>query len=64
MGYPLFVKPVRSGSSFGIARIAQPDKLLPAVREAAAHDEEVILEQAVPGFEVGCAVLPSAWWTR
>ncbi len=57
VGYPLFVKPVRSGSSFGIARIAQPDKLLPAVREAAAHDEEVILEQAVPGFEVGCAVM-------
>lgn len=57
LGYPLFVKPVRSGSSFGITRVTQPAGLLPAVEEAFGHDREVLLEEAVDGFEVGCAVL-------
>ena len=57
LGYPLFVKPVRSGSSFGITRVAEPAGLLPAVEEAFGHDREVVLEEAVDGFEVGCAVL-------
>ena len=57
LGYPLFVKPVRSGSSFGISRVTQPAGLLPAVEEAFGHDREVLLEEAVDGFEVGCAVL-------
>lgn len=34
-----------------------PERLAAAVAEAFLHDGEVILEQAVPGFEVGCAVL-------
>ncbi len=57
IGFPLFVKPVRAGSSFGVTRAADLDSLLPAVREAACHDSEVILEEAIPGFEVGCAVM-------
>ena len=57
IGFPLFVKPVRSGSSFGIAQVASEKELLPAVREAAKHDSEIILEENVPGFEVGCAVM-------
>ena len=57
LGYPLFVKPVRSGSSFGITRVVEPARLLPAVEEAFGHDREVVLEEAVDGFEVGCAVL-------
>lgn len=57
LGWPLFVKPVRAGSSFGITRVEGPERLAAAVAEAFLHDGEVILEQAVPGFEVGCAVL-------
>ena len=57
VGYPLFVKPVRAGSSFGITRLEGPEGLLPAVKEAFRHDREVLLEEAIPGFEVGCAVL-------
>ena len=56
-GYPLFVKPVRAGSSFGVTRLEGPEGLIPAVEEAFRHDREVLLEEAVPGFEVGCAVL-------
>lgn len=55
--YPLFVKPVRSGSSFGITRISAADELSSAVSLAFQYDTEVIVEEAVDGFEVGCAVL-------
>lgn len=57
LGYPLFVKPVRAGSSFGITRATRPEQLAAAVEQAFFHDREVLLEEAVPGFEVGCAVL-------
>ena len=55
--YPLFVKPVRAGSSFGITRVTIPDQLPPAVEVAFQHDREILLEEAIPGFEVGCAVM-------
>ena len=57
LGWPVFVKPVRAGSSFGISRVDGPDGLGGAVREAFRHDREVLIEEAVPGFEVGCAVM-------
>lgn len=57
LGWPLFVKPVRAGSSFGISRVTCSDELGEAVSSAFGHDREVLLEEAVPGFEVGCAVL-------
>lgn len=57
LGYPLFVKPVHSGSSFGITRVAQEEDLLPAVKTAFLYDSSVILEEKIEGFEVGCAVL-------
>lgn len=57
IGYPLFVKPVRAGSSFGITKVLSGRDLPGAVEEAFRHDKTVILEEAVEGFEVGCAVL-------
>ena len=57
LGWPLFVKPVRAGSSFGISRVEGPEELPAAVADAFRHDREVLLEEAVPGFEVGCAVM-------
>ena len=59
LGYPLFVKPVRSGSSFGVSRVAAPEHLAAAAEEAFRHDREILLEEAVPGFEVSCAILGS-----
>lgn len=55
--YPLFVKPVRAGSSFGITKINQKEELLSAVQLAFEHDQEVIIEETIQGFEVGCAIL-------
>lgn len=59
LGYPLFVKPVRAGSSFGITRVTAPEHLKAAVSSAFGYDKEVLMEEAVQGFEVGCAVLGS-----
>ena len=57
LGWPLFVKPVRAGSSFGVSRVEEPAQLAPAVEAAFRHDGEILLEEAIPGFEVGCEVL-------
>lgn len=57
LGYPLFVKPVRAGSSFGITRVSEESALKSAVELAFSYDSEVILEENIDGFEVGCAVM-------
>lgn len=57
LSYPLFVKPVRAGSSFGITKIYEERELYPAVERAFLYDDEIVIEEAVEGFEVGCAVL-------
>lgn len=55
--YPLFVKPVRAGSSFGITKIHKSEDLKKAVELAFEHDNKVIIEENIEGFEVGCAIL-------
>lgn len=57
LSYPLFVKPVKSGSSIGITRVSDKRDLYMAVRTAFFHDAEVIIEENIEGFEVGCALL-------
>lgn len=60
LGFPLYVKPARSGSSFGIAKAYDKLELMEGIRSALLHDDKVVIEQNVPGFEVGCAVLGHA----
>ena len=55
--YPLFVKPVNAGSSFGITKVFNQNGLAEAVSVAFQHDRKVIIEEAIEGFEVGCAIL-------
>ncbi len=57
LAWPVFVKPVRSGSSLGVSRADGREALLPAIEEALRFDREAVVEQTVPGFEVGCAVM-------
>lgn len=57
IGYPLFVKPVRAGSSLGITKVLNRDELLAAVKLAFTYDDKVIIEENISGFEVSCAVL-------
>src|SRR3954469_10374893 len=55
--YPVFVKPARSGSSFGVSNVARPDQLPDALETARRYDSKVLIEEAVVGREVGCAIL-------
>nr|AEU25632.1 D-alanine-D-lactate ligase [uncultured bacterium] len=55
--YPVFVKPARSGSSFGASKVSQKAALLRAVKTARQYDSKIVIEEAVDGSEVGCAVL-------
>jgi D-alanine--(R)-lactate ligase len=57
--YPVFVKPARSGSSFGVSKVGCANALDAAVAAARQYDDKVLIEQAVVGTEVGCAVLGS-----
>ena len=55
--YPVFVKPARSGSSFGVTKASREDELPAAVEAARQYDAKVLIEEAVAGSEVGCAIL-------
>lgn len=55
--FPLFVKPVRCGSSIGISRVNDRGQLREAVELAFAYDDEVIVEEGIKGVEVGCGII-------
>jgi D-alanine--(R)-lactate ligase len=57
LAYPVFVKPARSGSSFGVTKVECAEALDTALTAARRYDSKVLIEQAVRGTEVGCAVL-------
>jgi D-alanine--(R)-lactate ligase len=57
LNYPVFVKPARSGSSFGVSKVSGEDELPNAMEVARQFDSKVMIEEAVVGSEVGCAVL-------
>ncbi len=57
LAYPVFVKPARSGSSFGVTKVENSDGLSSAIAMARQYDSKVLIEQAVIATEVGCAVL-------
>jgi D-alanine--(R)-lactate ligase len=54
--YPVFVKPARSGSSFGVTKVSRNEELQSAVQTARQYDSKVVIEEAVIGSEVGCAI--------
>ncbi len=55
--YPVFVKPARSGSSFGVSKVTRKEELQGALETARQYDAKVLIEEAVVGSEVGCAIL-------
>lgn len=57
VNFPLFVKPVKAGSSFGITKVTKEEELNEAIHKAFEYDDEVIVEEFIEGFEVGCAIL-------
>ena len=60
LGFPLFVKPARGGSSYGISKVHDAGELADAVAEAHRHDPKALVEAgAVGAREVECGVLGS-----
>lgn len=57
VGFPLFIKPVKAGSSYGITKVQHAKDLDAAVNLAFRYDNEIIAEENINGFEVGCAVM-------
>jgi D-alanine-D-alanine ligase len=57
LGWPLFVKPARGGSSIGTSKASDLTQLHESIRTARAHDPKVIVEAAIDGREIECSVL-------
>lgn len=57
LGYPMFVKPCKSGSSQGVSKAENREELKQAVEVALTHDSKVLIEEAIVGRELECAVL-------
>ena len=58
-GFPCFVKPARAGSSVGISKVNNKKELGAAIEKALKFDSKVLIEKAVVGRELECAVLGS-----
>jgi D-alanine--(R)-lactate ligase len=57
LSFPVFVKPARSGSSFGVSKVTREEELVDALETARQYDSKVLIEEAVAGSEIGCAIL-------
>ena len=58
IGYPAFVKPVKAGSSVGIGRATDRDKLIESIDVARRYDRRLLVEKSMEGcLEVNCSVL-------
>ena len=57
LGWPMIVKPSKQGSTVGLSLVKHPSELVPAIVEAFNHDDEVMLEQFIPGRELTVSIL-------
>ncbi len=57
VGLPCFVKPNKSGSSFGISKVKEENELLSAIENAYKEDDEIIIESFLEGTEVSVGVI-------
>lgn len=57
LGKVVFVKPASSGSSVGVSKVRNESELLAAIKEAYRYDNKVLIERAVQGREIECAVI-------
>ncbi len=64
VGLPCFVKPNKSGSSFGISKVKTAAEFLPAIETAYKEDNEIIIESFLDGVEVSVGVISYKGKTR
>src|SRR5699024_5026266 len=57
LGLPLFVKPVNQGSSVGVNKVETEAEFELAIKEAFLYDDKVLIEEAIIGREIECAIL-------
>ena len=53
-GFPMFIKPNASGSSFGVSKVNSADEITKAIELAFSEDDVVLVEKALVGREVSC----------
>ncbi len=57
LGYPVFVKPCRFGSSVGVSKASDRASLEKGLREALKFDDRILIEEGIDARELECAVL-------
>jgi len=57
LSLPVFVKPIKAGSSIGVSKLDNYHDIPEAVKEAFLYDNAVIIEENINGKEVGCSVI-------
>ena len=57
LGLPMFVKPANAGSSVGVHKVSNKEEFKAAVKDALQYDRKLLVEEAIVGIEVECAIL-------
>ena len=61
LGSPVFVKPANMGSSVGVSKVRNNNEYNTALKDAFKFDTKIIIEEFIPGREIECSVLGSAF---
>ncbi len=61
LGFPVFIKPARMGSSVGVVKVKGPSGVAAALREALRYDDKALVEKGIPAREIETAVLGDPW---
>ena len=61
LGFPVFIKPARMGSSVGVVKVKSPAGVTAALREALRYDDKALVEKGIPVREIETAVLGDPW---
>jgi len=59
LDFPVFVKPINTGSSVGVHRVKTAEALSAAIENAFLYENKVIVEQGIEGMELEVALLES-----
>lgn len=57
LGLPMFIKPCNAGSSVGVNKVNDEKTFLSSINEAFKYDVKILIEEAIIGIEVECAIL-------
>lgn len=61
LGFPVFIKPARMGSSVGVVKVKRPSEIAASLREALRYDDKALVEKGLPVREIETAVLGDPW---